>query len=199
MPILNGCLNSESGWDVKLGSLSSKIITNGQLAASRILANLVEGFHPAFSRHCESSRRFVDSSSWTLNTALNQPETLGTFSASSNHEYSPRYRARGGWNSAPTKPSWARTRCVHYKWLLVPRPCPPLPGDGGTWRAQVPCLLSTLYYLHYLQFTGYVFITSWELDTMSVRSSQPSVARHWELTVPDTSTSRRTAGIILDW
>ena len=68
--------------------------------------------------------------------------------------------------------------------LLVPRPCPPLPGDGGTWWAQVPCLLSTLstiyilHYLHYLRFTGYVFITSWELDTMSVRSSQPSVARH---------------------
>ena len=56
------------------------------------------------------------------------------------------------------------------------RPCQVMVAHGGP-RCRV-CYLHYLHYLHYLQFTGYVFITSWELDTMSVRSSQPSVARH---------------------
>ena len=53
------------------------------------------------------------------------------------------------------------------------RPCQVMVAHGGP-----RCRVCYLHYLHYLQFTGYVFITSWELDTMSVRSSQPSVARH---------------------
>ena len=62
------------------------------------------------------------------------------------------------------------------------RPCQVMVPHGGP-RCRV-CYLHYLHYLHYphylhyLRFTGYVFITSWELDTMSVRSSQPSVARH---------------------
>ena len=53
------------------------------------------------------------------------------------------------------------------------RPCQVMVAHGGP-----RCRVCYLHYLHYLQFTGYVFITSWELDTMSARSSQPSVARH---------------------